>query len=139
MVFAWIVRPKEPSKAPSTQPNTKNMTVLGGILLAIGAIGSLICAIMVLIQLFKKEGAGLGILGIFCGIYTYIWGWMKSKELGLTKIMMGWTAAMVLTIIGQALFGMGIATSPEVQKMIQDAQRQQEMNVSPPPAVETPP
>ena len=115
------------------------MTIIGGILAVIGGVGSLICAIMVLVQLFKKEGTGMGILGIFCTIYTYIWGWIKSKELGLTKLMLGWTAGIILLIIGQALLGVGIATSPEVQKAIQDAQMKQEMNSRSDAPVETPP
>lgn len=101
------------------------MIAIGGILAIVGGIGSLVCLILVLIQLFKKEGVGLGILGIFCSIYTYIWGWLKSKELGLKNIMLGWTAAIILTIVGQVLLGAGVATSPEVQQAIEDAKRQQ--------------
>jgi len=101
------------------------MIALGGILAVVGGIGSLVCLILVLIQLFKKEGVGLGILGIFCSIYTYIWGWLKSKELGLKNIMLGWTAAIILTIVGQVILGAGVATSPEVQQAIEDAKRQQ--------------
>jgi hypothetical protein len=95
------------------------MIALGGILAIVGSIGSLVCAILVLIQLFKKEGVGLGILGIFCGIYTYIWGWIKSKELGLKNIMLAWTGCIVLVIVGQVLAGAGVATSPEFQDAYQ--------------------
>lgn len=103
---------------------------------AIGVIAiiSLICWIKVLIALFKKEGAGLGILGILCGIYAFIWGWMKSGELGLKKTMIWWTlclvASIALSILAPAAI-MGIAASdPEFQKAFKEAQeeiqRQQE-------------
>lgn len=89
---------------------------------------SLICWIKVLIALFKKEGAGLGILGILCSIYAFIWGWIKSKELGLKKTMIWWTLAIVAAIGVSvvATFGaIGIAAnSPEFKKAIEDAQRQ---------------
>jgi hypothetical protein len=107
------------------------MIVIGGILAAIGGILSLVCAILVLIQLFKKEGVGLGILGIFCGIYTYIWGWLKSKELGLTKIMLGWTAGIVIMLIGQGLLTVGAINSPEMQNAIQEQQRLNAEQASP--------
>lgn len=92
---------------------------MGIILLSIGSILSLVCAIMVLIQLFKKEGVGLGILGIFCGIYAYIWGWIKSKELNLKNVMLGWTAGMVLAGVGWVLFMKQVIENPEVQKAMQ--------------------
>lgn len=89
---------------------------------------SLICWIKVLIALFKKEGAGLGILGILCNIYAFIWGWMKSSELGLKKTMIWWTlcivASVVLWFISAAAI-MGIAASdPEFQKAFKEAQEQ---------------
>jgi hypothetical protein len=94
---------------------------------AIIGIISLVCWIKVLIALFKKEGAGLGILGIFCNIYAFIWGWMKSTELGLKKTMIWWTISIVAAIgvwfVAMAgAVGMA-ANSPEFKKAIEDAQR----------------
>ena len=40
-----------------------------------------------------------GILGILCGLYTFIWGWMESARLGIKNIMMIWTALIVVGII----------------------------------------
>jgi tetratricopeptide (TPR) repeat protein len=54
---------------------------------------------MVLIKLFKNEGALKGILGFFCGIYTFIWGWLKHKELALTKIMTVWSIFTVASMV----------------------------------------
>ena len=30
-------------------------------------------------KFFKSQGAGLGILGILCPLFAFIWGWMKAK------------------------------------------------------------
>ncbi len=66
---------------------------------------STILFIVVLIKLFKNEGAFKGILGFIFGIYTFVWGWLKHKELKLTKIMIVWTAMMVLSIVQISVFG----------------------------------
>ena len=63
-------------------------------------IGALICFILVLIRLFKKEGVGLGILGIICALYTFIWGWINHKKQKISNIMLIWT---ILTIIALVL------------------------------------
>jgi hypothetical protein len=109
---------------------------------AVICLVALVCAIKVLIALFKKEGVGLGILGLLCGPFLYIWGWMKSKELGLKKTMIVWT----LSIIGLAVLwfvaiagAIGMAAmSPEGQKAIKDAQeaqqRAQQQQAAPAPA-----
>lgn len=120
-----------------TQQTEAAMGVFGIVIMGILAIFALIafiCAIKVLIALFKKEGVGLGILGLLCGIYLYIWGWMKSKELGLKSTMIWWTVSIV-AMVGLwfvAVAGMiGIAaTNPEFQqefqKGLEEAQRQQQ-------------
>lgn len=104
-------------------------------------IVSIICWIKVLIALFKKEGAGLGILGLLCSIYAFIWGWMKSKELGLKKTMIVWTLAIVGSVVlwFVAIAGaVGIAASnPEFQKEfkkgMEEAQKAQQQAVPAPP------
>jgi Flp pilus assembly protein TadD len=61
---------------------------------------SLIMFIMILIKSFSEGGLLHGILGIFtCGLYTYIWGWIKSKELQLFKTMLLWTIVMILPYV----------------------------------------
>ncbi|MBN1998713.1 hypothetical protein JW935_14230 [candidate division KSB1 bacterium] len=63
---------------------------------------SIVCWIMVLIKLFKKEGVGLGILGIICGLYTFIWGWLNHKKQNLTIVMIVWSVAAVVMGITNA-------------------------------------
>jgi hypothetical protein len=69
------------------------------ILVFVVGLVDLVLAIMVLIKLFQKEGVVKGILGIICMLYTFIWGWMKAKELQITNIMWGWTACIVIQVI----------------------------------------
>ncbi|RLC77409.1 MAG: hypothetical protein DRI61_11600 [Chloroflexi bacterium] len=68
-------------------------------LVGLAALINLALFISVLIKLFQNEGVGLGILGLICSLYTFIWGWMKHKELGLTKVMVAWSAIIVTQMI----------------------------------------
>jgi len=62
-------------------------------------IGWLICFILVVIKLFKKEGVGLGILGVICALYTFIWGWINHKKQDITTIMIIWSVLIVISLI----------------------------------------
>jgi hypothetical protein len=68
-------------------------------------IGSLICFILVLIKLFKKEGVGLGILGIICALYTFIWGWINHKKQKITNIMLIWSALVIISLLLNYVIG----------------------------------
>jgi hypothetical protein len=63
------------------------------------SLGSIICFIIVLIKLFQNEGALKGILGLICGLYTFIWGWMNASKLNIKNIMMIWTLLIIVSII----------------------------------------
>lgn len=76
-----------------------------GILSLLVGIVNLVLFVLVLIKLFQKEGVLKGILGIICALYTFIWGWIKAKELQITNIMIGWSACIVVQIILNALAG----------------------------------
>ena len=94
----------------------------------IAGLASFVCFILVLVQMFKNAGAGLGIVGIItCGIAAFIWGWIKAKQLNLSKIMLIWTAAIVVSIVGNVGAGTmaakAMAENPEFQKMIEEAQK----------------
>jgi tetratricopeptide (TPR) repeat protein len=75
------------------------MTFALGIAFLIMQIMSFVFFLMVLIKLFKNEGALKGILGFFFGIYAFIWGWIKHKELDLTKVMVLWSVFTVASIV----------------------------------------
>ncbi len=72
------------------------------------SVGVLVCFILVLIKLFKKEGVGLGILGIICGLYTFIWGWINYKKQNITTVMIIWTILFVLILILQFTVGINM-------------------------------
>ena len=86
------------------------LQTIGMLLLAVGGIGSLICWIMILIKMFQNDKPLIGVLGILCGLWAFIWGWMKASTLGTTKIMMIWSACFVLSIIGQVVTGAAVAS-----------------------------
>jgi len=70
------------------------------ILASLVALGSLVCFVMVLIKQFQTAGPLHGIIGLItCGIWTFIWGWMKASTLNLRNIMMAWTGLIVLGIV----------------------------------------
>ena len=69
------------------------------------SIASLICLILVLIKLFPAEGPVKGVLGIICGIYTFIWGWQNVDRFNLRQIMQIWTVAIIGSIVCNILAG----------------------------------
>ena len=71
---------------------------------------SVVCWIIVLIRMFK-ESALKGIIGLICGIYAFIWGWMNSGS-GLKNVMLVWTLAIVLGFIGGAIGGFSMIPRP---------------------------
>ncbi len=76
-----------------------------GIIALLVGLGSLICFIIVLIKLFQNEGALKGILGIICGLYTFIWGWMNADKLGIKNIMIIWTLLILVSLVLNFAFG----------------------------------
>ena len=74
------------------------LAVLFVVLYAACLIASLICWIMVLIKIFK-DNVGLGILGIVCSLFAFIYGWVKAAEYGIKKVMLWWTILVVLAIV----------------------------------------
>ena len=80
---------------------------------AILQITSIIIFFIVLIKLFKTEGALKGILGFLCGLYTFIWGWLKHRELQMTKLMTLWSIIFIIFMVGTPLVG-----TAEIMKMI---------------------
>jgi hypothetical protein len=75
------------------------MGIILTLLLAVVAIGSFVCWIMVLIRMFNSAGALQGVIGIICSIWAFIWGWMNAGKEGLKNVMMAWTVLLVLLIV----------------------------------------
>jgi hypothetical protein len=66
-------------------------------------LGCLVCWIIVLIRMFKS-GVLTGILGLICGLYAFIWGWMHSGE-GLRNVMLIWTILLIAAIFSGFFLG----------------------------------
>ena len=85
------------------------MVVLGMVLQYAAGIGSLVCFILVLIQMFQRGQSTLGIVCAvlaLCGIgvlIAFVYGWIKHREWGITNIMIAWSCCWVLSIIGSAI------------------------------------
>ena len=78
----------------------------------VAALGSIVCFILVLIQMFKRDQIALGIISIFCGIVAFVYGWMKSGEWGIRNVMLAWTGCIVLQIVCFSIAG---ATAGDLQ------------------------
>jgi hypothetical protein len=88
-----------------------------GLLFPVLSLISLIIFIMVLIKQFKHGGALQGIIGLItCGLWTFIWGWIKHKSLALTKIMIIWTIIQLTPIVLMGVFG--AAMMGEMYKLV---------------------
>lgn len=70
-----------------------------GILGMIASLGSLICLIIVVVKMFQNAGPVQGIIGLICGIWAFIWGWMNAGKLGIKNLMLIWTVLILLSII----------------------------------------
>ena len=93
------------------------MPIALGAALVIAQLASLIVWLIVLAKLWKAEGALKGVFGFFCGIYTFIWGWMKHKQLGITKMMAVWSLAFVAPMFLVPI--MGVSSVLEMQKYVE--------------------
>jgi hypothetical protein len=78
-------------------------------LLLLSSLGNLVCLVLVLLKLFPAEGVLKGILGIICGLYTFIWGWMNAAKYNLRNIMIAWTVLFLLSIVLQFAIGASMA------------------------------
>ena len=77
-----------------------------GLLFPVLSLIGFIVFIIVLIKQFKHGGALQGIIGIItCGLWTFIWGWIKHKRLAMTKLMIIWTVIQVTPLILVGVFG----------------------------------
>jgi len=92
--------------------------LLGGI----AGIGSLVCLVMVLIQMFQHEEsktvAIVSLVLICCGggLIVFVYGWIKSREWGITNIMLAWSACMVFGLLFNVA---SLLTNPQFMQQMQ--------------------
>jgi len=102
------------------------LVLLGIVGLCVG-IGSLVCGIMVLVKQFQTDGPLHGIIGIVtCLLWTLIWGWINATKLNIKKLMMIWSALIVvgLGIQGITAVVAGGAAAKEMQRQMELQQQQ---------------
>jgi hypothetical protein len=82
------------------------LQVIGGLF----GIVSLVCYILVIVQMFQHGKTGLGIaclLLLLCGVgalIAFVYGWMNASQWGIKNIMMIWTACIVVSILCNLAF-----------------------------------
>ena len=76
------------------------------ILAYVALIGMIICQIIVLVKMFQTAGVVQGIIGLICGIWAFIWGWMNAGKVGIKNIMLIWTVLIIVYMILAGMSGM---------------------------------
>jgi hypothetical protein len=101
--------------------------VLLYLLQAVIGIGSLVCLVLVLVKMFQNGQTALGIVCIvlaFCGIgvlIAFVYGWIKSTEWDLKKVMLAWTVCLVLGLIVSFItMGMGMSAAMDQMQQAPD-------------------
>jgi len=74
-------------------------------------LAMVVVQILVVVKMFQNAGALHGILGLICGLYAYIWGWMNSAKLNIRNLMIIWTVLIILVFILNILFGANMAAN----------------------------
>lgn len=75
------------------------------------ALAAFVVQILVVVKMFQNAGALHGILGIICGLYAYIWGWLNSGKLNIRNLMIIWTVLIILIIVLNLVFGASMAAN----------------------------
>lgn len=92
--------------------------MLAGILVGVSGLVALVCWIMVLVKMFKtQESPLMGILGIFCSLWAFIWGWINAGKFGLTKLMAIWTVAILVCTGSYAKLAADLVKMAQEQNM----------------------
>jgi len=82
-----------------------------GILVWLVLLAAIVCQILVVVKMFQNAGALHGILGLLCGLYALVWGWMNADKYGIKNLMLAWTGLLILYVILAAIFGGGFSYS----------------------------
>ncbi len=98
------------------------MAALLSLISIVAGIGSLVCFVMVLIQMFQRGQTGLGIACIVllcvCGIgglIAFVYGWINARAWDIQNIMLAWTACVAVGIVVNLIqIATGTATFPQI-------------------------
>lgn len=88
------------------------MTTLLNLLASAAGLGSLVCFVLMLIEMFRRGHTALAIvcfiLAWFCGIgllIAFVFGWSKVQEWNLQNLMTWWTTFLVVGLLVSAFGG----------------------------------
>jgi membrane protease YdiL (CAAX protease family) len=84
--------------------------IIAILVLIASVVGSFVCFILVLIQMFRRDQQTLGLVCIFLAllagmgtIVAFIFGWLKATEWRIKRTMVVWTVCYVLQFFGVLL------------------------------------
>jgi hypothetical protein len=79
---------------------------LAGVVVGMASLASLVCFILVLVEMFQRGATRMGILCIalsFCcglgGLVGFIYGWAKAREWNIANLMTTWTVAFAIDLL----------------------------------------
>ena len=75
------------------------------------SLASIACWIYVEVKVFQSGNILMGILGI-CPLVAFIYGWVKSSELDIQKVMLAWTVLWIVGIIVNVTIRSQMGTAP---------------------------
>jgi hypothetical protein len=94
-----------------------------GLVVGLSTLVSLICFVLVLVQMFQRGSTGIGILCLalcLCcglgGLIAFIYGWTKARDWNIGNLMTVWTVAFVIDLLAGI---MNPAPFRLVQQMLQ--------------------
>jgi hypothetical protein len=85
------------------------MDIIAQVLYYGGNVGSIVCFVLVLVQMFQHNQTTLGIFCIVCcpigGLTAFVFGWINNKEWDILRVMIIWTVCVIVSLIGGASVG----------------------------------
>jgi hypothetical protein len=78
-------------------------------LAALLIVAQAVCWILVLVKIFG-DNAGLGVLGVLCSLFAFLYGWVKAAEYGTRRLMVCWTLLVIGAIV--CLIVSGVVSAP---------------------------
>jgi hypothetical protein len=79
---------------------------LASTIIGLATLVSLVCFVLVLIQMFQHGKTGLGIvcavLFLCCGLgwlITFVYGWMQARPWNMVNLMTIWTVAFAIDVV----------------------------------------
>jgi hypothetical protein len=69
-------------------------------------LAQMVCLVIVIVEMFKRGETAIGIVCAVLSVCTgvgaliaFVYGWIKSSEWGLRKVMLAWTICLVINLV----------------------------------------